>query len=69
MSNAKTVTEMTITNKQIEALRTEAAEACDNALVAACDAALDTDNLGTERRTARLLCVKAINDAGAQSDD
>lgn len=64
----------TITDKQIEALRTEAAEHGDWAQVAVCDVALSR---GTQtmvngvvwvRHTARSECARVINDAAARHD-
>lgn len=53
---------ITITDAQIEALRTEAAAAGDDAQVALCDAALAGDE------TARARCERAIHAAQAMAD-
>lgn len=55
-----TTTYETITETQIEALRTEAGEHGDAAQVAVCDRALDGDD------TARRECVRVIRCASAQ---
>ncbi len=52
----------TITNSQIETLRTEAAAAGDAEQVSLCDRALDGDT------DARQQCAEAIDDATAQDD-
>lgn len=71
MSNAPTTVE-TITEEQIEALRTEAGVAGDEEQVALCRAALDYEPCGSafagqvkaaERNAARLACVEAIREA------
>ena len=66
----KTMTKLnpsTITRAQIEALRSEAAEAGDTRQVEWCDAALmPLGGLGA-RDTARQVCADAINDARANA--
>lgn len=63
-----TLTSTTITSEQIEALRTEAAQAGDNRLVETCDVALDHASRGIDPSPAIETCVDVINAARAQDD-
>lgn len=59
----------TITDSQIRTLQREAAEAGDPGMVAKCRLACGDEETATQTEilAARRVCVRAINDAAAQS--